>query len=63
MQTERFGLVEKPYSSLVVFGLLLIGSLSRRVFETRTATGSNLFNLRSHNHIHIAKYLFSIRDK
>ena len=35
-------------------------------FETRTATGSglfSLFNLPSHNHIHIAKYLFSIRDE
>ena len=37
-----------------------------RVFETRTATGSepfHFFNLPSHDYIHIAKYLFSIRDK
>ena len=47
----------------------LIGSLSTRVFEVQTATGSELFSLfdlssqlSSHNHVYIAKYLFSIRD-
>ena len=41
-----------------------IGSLSMRVFETRTATGSELFpfNLSAHKHIYIAKYLFPIWD-
>ena len=43
----------------------LIGSLSTRVFETRMATGSAIFtfNVPSHNHIHVAKNLFSIRDE
>ena len=44
---------------------ILIGSLSTRVFETRTATESELFlpvDLSSHNHIYIAEHLFSIRD-
>ena len=42
-----------------------IGSLSMRVFETRTATGFELFYFLTclhTNHIYIAKYLFSIRD-
>ena len=42
-----------------------IGSLSTRVFETRTATGSELFSLLTCLHttpLCIAKYLFSIRD-
>ena len=41
-----------------------LGSLSTRVVETRTATESelfSLFNFSPHNHIHIAKNLFSIR--
>ena len=44
---------------------LPVGSLSTRVFETRTATGSELFSLLTYLHtknIYIAKYLFSIRD-
>ena len=37
-----------------------IGRLRASVFETRTATGGELFppfNLSSHNHVYIAKYL------
>ena len=48
--------------------MLIIGSLSTRGFETQTVTGGELFslfniNLPSHNHIHITKYLFFIRDE
>ena len=37
-------------------------SLSTRVFETWMETRSELFSLLTHNHIYIAKYLFSNRD-
>jgi len=40
--------------------VILLGYLCTRVFETRTATGRELFS--SHNLIQIAKYLFFIRD-
>ena len=60
--------VEPQADHLLLVGTVEIrsvGSLYTRVFETRTATGSELFSLLtclSHNHICIAKYLFSIRD-
>ena len=42
----------------------ILGSLSTCDFDTRTASGSELFpyNSSSYNHIYIAKYLFYIRD-
>ena len=72
---ERFFGVEHVKSSVLEESLedlddsvnkstALIGSLSKRIFETRTATGSDLFYLLACLlvHIYISEYLFSIID-